>query len=283
MIEWVKVEPNKVIVATEERAWLHRLDATNNDDPFAQPMQLAGSLETTRQLLDGVIAAAQSLLPRAASRPALTGARWAWRLAGYYHTTHATPRLMAEAARRFAAIGKQELADYAKSKVEDEGGHDQLALRDLAALGYDAERLVTELIPPTAAALVDYFTKQVRAENPANPIGCIGYAYALERLATTNDQSYLRQVEAVLPPNVKATRCLRVHSSMSADAQHVEDALEVTARQSAEDRRLIALACYETARICCSPPIGGHITEAELQNRLSAFVSQPQASLKAAA
>ncbi len=280
MIEWVKVEPNKAVVATEERAWLHQLTDANGNDPFAEPMQGAGNLATTRQLLDGVIAAAQCLLPRTVTRPALTAERWAWRLAGYYHTTHATPRLMAEAAKRFAATGKQEMADYSKSKVEDEGGHDQLALRDLVALGYDAEKLVTELIPPTAAALVDYFTKLVRSGNPA---GCIGYAYALERLATTNDKDYLRQVEAVLPPNIKATRCLRVHSSMSADAEHVEDALEVTARQSAEDRRLIALAAYETTRICCSSPDGGHIPETELRNRLSAFVSKPQVSRKAAA
>lgn len=281
MIEWVKVEPNQVVVATEDRAWLHQLVAADGDDPFAEPMpDTVGSLATTRQLLDGVIAAAQRSVPRAAQRPALTAERWAWRLAGYYHTTHATPRLMAEAAERFAAIGKQELADYSISKVEDEGGHDQLALRDLAALGYDAERLVKELIPPTAGALVDCFTKLVRAENPA---GCVGYAYALERLATTHDKDYLRQVESVLPPNTKATRCLRVHSGVSADAQHVEDALEVTARQSAEDRRLIALATYETTRICCSPPAGGHITEAELQHRLSAFASQPMAALKTAA
>lgn len=280
MIEWVKVEPNKAVVATEERAWLHQLSDVNGDDPFAEPMQEAGNLATTRQLLEGVIAAAQCLLPHTSARPALTAERWAWRLAGYYHTTHATPRLMAEAAVRFAAMGKQELAGYSKNKVEDEGGHDQLALRDLVALGYDADRLVMELIPPTAATLVDYFTELVRAKNPA---GCVGYAYALERLATTHDKDYLRQVEAVLPPNVKATRCLRVHSSMSADAQHVEDALVTTANQSAEDRRLIALAAYHTTRICCSPPDGGHIPEAELQQRLSSFASQPLAVLKAAA
>lgn len=277
MIEWVKVKPNEIVVATEERAWLHQPTDASNDDPFAEPMCGAGNLATTRQLLDGVISAAQSALPVLASRPNLTAARWAWRLAGYYHTTHATPLLMSKAAERFAAIGKQELAGYANSKVEDEGGHDQLALRDLTALGYDAERLVANLIPPTADALVTYFAELVHADNPA---GCVGYAYALERLATTHDQNYLRQVESVLPSTVKATRCLRVHSSMSADAQHVEDALTVTARQSAEDRRLIALACYHTTRICCSPPIGGHITESELTNRLSAFVSKPMAALK---
>jgi pyrroloquinoline quinone (PQQ) biosynthesis protein C len=283
MIEWVRVEPNTVVVATSERTWLHcpnSFEAMSGDDPFALTMLGAGSLETTRRLLDGVIAAAQSSLPRVTQRPPLTAARWAWRLAGYYHTTHATPPLMAEAAKRFAEAGRVELAEYAFSKVEDEGGHDRLALKDLSALGYDAEAVVAELIPPTAAALVDYFTRSVRAESP---VGCVGYAYALERLATTNGQEYLRQVEAILPPGVRATRCLRVHSAVSADAQHVEDALQITASLAAEDRRLVAQACYETTRICCSPPSGGHITEAELQERLSGLTSNQWAAHRSAA
>lgn len=280
MIEWVRVESNTVIVATSERAWIHCPDS---DDPFAVEMEEAGSLETTRRLLDGVIAAAQGSLPRMAQRPTLTAARWAWRLAGYYHTTHATPALMAEAAVRFAQAGRRELTDYALSKVADEDGHDLLALKDLAALGYDAERLVANLIPPTAAELVDYFTWSVRGENPAHPVGSVGYAYALERLALTNDQRYLRQVESVVPPGVRATRCLRVHSSLSADARHVEDALHIVASLPAEDRRRVARACYETTRICCSPPRGGHITETELQNRLSEFASTQPGSRAAAA
>lgn len=285
MIEWVRIKPNTVVVATAERAWIHcpnsfdGLDLTSEGDPFTLTMQGAGSLETTRNLLDGVIAAAQNSLPRVAQRPPLTPARWAWRLAGYFHTTHATPPLMAEAAARFAEAGRTELAEYAQSKVEDEGGHDQLALKDLRALGYDAEAVVAKLIPPTAAELVDYFARSVRAENP---IGCLGYAYALERLATTNGQEYLRQVEAILPAGMRATRCLRVHSAVSADAQHVEDALQIVASLPAEDRLRVALACYETARICCSPPSGGHITEAELQEHLSEFASKPQVSRHAA-
>ncbi len=62
---------------------------------------------------------------------------------------------MAEAAERFAAIGRLVLAEYAKLKSFDEGGHDELALDDLRALGYDAERVVESLVPSTAASLVN--------------------------------------------------------------------------------------------------------------------------------
>ena len=275
-IEWAQLTAETVVIATSERAWLRRLDAFDSDDPFAQPMRCVGSLATTRNLLDGAISAAQQIAREAVSpkgaRPQLTEARWVWRLAGYYHTTHATPRLMAEAAERFAAAERHALARYALEKVRDESGHDELALADLRALGYCAEAVVVELVPPTAEALVDYFTRCVRAENP---VGCVGYAYALERLAVTNGRDYIRQVEAALPAGVRATRCLRVHSAASADAKHVEDALEVTAGLPAEDRRLVARACYETALIACVSPSGGHIQETALRHRVAALKSQP--------
>ncbi|MCI0392656.1 MAG: iron-containing redox enzyme family protein [Acidobacteria bacterium] len=271
-IEWAQLTAETVVIATSERAWLRLLDTFDSDDPFAQPMRCAGSLATTRNLMDGAISAAQQVISPNSARPQLTEARWVWRLAGYYHTTHATPRLMAEAAERFAAAGRHSLARYALEKVRDEGGHDELALADLRALGYCAEAVVAELVPSTAAALVDYFARCVRAENP---VGCVGYAYALERLAVTNGRDYIRQVEAALPAGVRATRCLRVHSAVSADAKHVEDALEVTAALPAEDRRLVARACYETASIACSPPPGGHIAEPALRHRVAALKPQP--------
>ncbi|HEV2667561.1 MAG TPA: iron-containing redox enzyme family protein [Blastocatellia bacterium] len=272
-IEWAQLTDETAVIASSERAWLLRIDAFDSGDAFAQPMRSAGSLATTRNLLDGAIGAAQKMVLPEGSRPELTEARWVWRLAGYYHTTYATPRLMAEAAARFAAAGRHALARYALEKVRDEGGHDELALADLRALGYFAEAVVAELVPTTAEALVDYFGRCVRA---ANPVGCVGYAYALERLAVTNGRDYIRQVEAALPSGVRATRCLRVHSAASADAKHVEDALEVTAALPAEDRRLVARACYETALIACAPPPGGHIAESVLRRRVAAL--KPQSS-----
>jgi len=271
-VEWACLTPGLVVAATPERAWLHRPDACDPDDPFARPMEGPGSLPTTRRLLEGALGAAQQSVPATGARPRMTPARWAWRLASYYQTTHATPTLMAEAQRRFAAAGRRELAEYAALKVEDEGGHDDLALRDLRALGYDAEALVAAHQPPTAARLVEYFTALVRADDPA---GCVGYAYALERLAIATGRDYIRQVEAALPPGVYATRCLRVHSSLGADVSHVEDAVSVTARLPAADRIRIAQAAYETSRLCCAVPKGGHIPEEVLQKRLAAHVTVP--------
>lgn len=264
-LEWVRVTPAVVVVATDEHVWLHQVKTFDPSDPFIQPMRCEGSFATTCNLLDGVICAAQRSIAKVESTPPLTLGRWAWRLAGYYHTTHATPRLMTEAAERFAAAGRIRLAQYAARKAENEKRHDELSLRDLKALGYHAELLVEKLIPPTAARLVDYFTRCVRAPDP---VGCIGYSYALERLAVAINKEYIEQVKMVLPPGVRATRCLRVHSALGSDARHLGEAIEIIASSSACERERIALACYETTKICCSPPPDGYLSEEAIEKRL---------------
>ena len=268
-LEWVQVAPMLVVVANQERAWLHQPHPAT-DDPFAQPMQHAGSLPTTRKLLEGVIGAAQQAVSPT-TPPPLSLPRWVWRLVGYYHTTHSTPRLMAEAAERFAATDRQALRAYAQLKVADEAGHDELALRDLRALGYDAEAMVSALHPPTAAALVAYFTETVRN---ADPVRCVGYAYALERMAISVSRAYIQQIEAMLPPGVHATRCLRVHSSIGADVSHGEDSLTVTAGLSAAERIQVAQACYQTVLLRYTTPPAEQITEAVLVDQLSRFRSR---------
>lgn len=269
VLEWVRVTPDKVVVATAERVWLHRAKAFDPSDPFVQPMDCEGSFATTRNLLEGVICAAQESVARATHPPPLTLFRWVWRLAGYHHTTHATPRLMSEAAERFAAAGRTRLAQYAEHKALSEKRHDELALRDLTALGYHAELLVEKLIPPTAARLVDYFTRCVHAPDP---VGCIGYGYALERLAVAVGKDYIEQVKLLLPAGVRATRCLRIHSALGSDAGHLWEAVELIASLAAGERERIALACYETTKICCSPPPDGYPSEEEIEQALSTLM-----------
>ena len=195
----------------------------------------------------------------------LTLERWVWRLAGYYHTTHSTPALMQEAAAKFARAGRTALAEYARSKCVDEGGHDDLALEDLRSLGYNAEQVVETCMPATAAALVSYFTQLVHADDP---IGCIGYAYALERMASAIQQDHIDRVVAILPRGVDATRCLRVHSGIGYDTDHVEDAIAVTAQSTAREREAIAQACYRTALLRHAAPKGEYLSEAALQSIL---------------
>ena len=262
-IEWARVDADAVIVATAERAWLERESAGGR---FARPMAAAGTVATTRKLLDGAIGAAWSRAPRGEAPPPMTRLRWVWRLAGYYQLTHATARLMAAAAQRFAAGNRPALAAWAAEKAREEQGHDRLALRDIESLGYAADQVVLSLVPPTAKALLAHFSASVAADDP---IGCVGYAYTLERLALTVGAQDIAAVQALLPPGVDATRCMRVHSAIGSDAEHVADDVAVIAGLPAGERAQVVAAVYTTALLCVMTPSEGHISEAALAELLA--------------
>ena len=258
--EWAHIAPGKVVVATNERAWVYQ--PSSKDDRFAQSMTGIGSFATTRKLLDTAIAAAKHAVKSDLRPPALTSIRLVWRLAGSYHQTSAVPNLMKEAARGFAANNRSQLEAWALEKAEEEKGHDLLALKDIQSLGYNAEAVVKALVPPAAVALMDYFTRSVR---DSNPIDGVGYTYTMERLSLGIGEDYIQKVEALVPPEINATRCLRVHSSVGADAEHVDENVSMIAELSASERSRIARACYETALMCFSPPPGEYISDEEIQ------------------
>lgn len=267
IVEWAKISPNKVIVASSTRAWLLEQKPQDKPQPetaqyFSESMESAGSVATTRQLLDGAIAAAKYAVNSDVRPPALTATRWVWRLAGAYHLTHSAPQLLREAARRFTNQGHSLLAEWATEKAQEEAGHDLLALRDIQSLGYDSQAVVEKLVPPAATVLMDYFTRSI--QDDPNPIDCVGYSYTMERMALGVDEKYIQKVEALLPPGVKATRCLRTHSSVGADAEHVEETIEMIAQLTTSERVRIARACYETALMCFSP-CPEYVTDEKLQ------------------
>lgn len=269
LTEWARVAPDKVVVATTDRVWVYRPSCDDSSDFFAQPMNTTGSVATTQKLLDTAIVLAK----RAVSsdrRPVSSLLLWVWRLAGQYHLTHSTPRLMEEAARRFAASGRESLAKWAAQKAIEESGHDRLALLDIQSLGYDAEAVVQTLVPPSAQALLDYFTRSVQA---TDPIGCVAYSYTMERFALAIGEKHIQAVEALLPPGTCATRCLRVHSSIGSDVEHVEETIKLVASLSPQERTNIAIACYETALLRFSSSQYNYPSDQELQQVLKPLMS----------
>lgn len=247
--EWAQIAPNKVVVATSDRAWLYK--PHSSEERFARPMKGAGNFATTRKLLDTAIAAAKCAVKSDVRPPELTYTRWIWRLAGLYHLCHPIPRLIESAHQKFTEAQRWNLARWAAQNAEEEEGHDLLALKDIQSLGYDPDAVVKALVPPASKILIAYLTRSV---NDSDPIDCVGYAYTMERLALGVNEQYIKDVEALLPQGVKATRCLRVHSGVGADVDHVAETVEMVAKLSAAERTRVAIACYETALLCFSPP-----------------------------
>lgn len=261
--EWAQIAPDRIVVATKNRTWLYR--PRSEENRFTKPMKDAGSIATTRKLLDGAIAAAKYTINSNVRPPALTATRWIWRLAGAYHSSRFTSTLMEEAARRFAEAERWNLAEWALQKADEERGHDRLALLDIKSMGYDAEAVVRELVPPGAVTVVDYFTRSVQ---DVDPIDCVGLSYGCERLGTFLGEEYIQSVRALLKPNTNATRWLRVHSGVGSEVEHVEDMVELVASLTAQERIRVARACYETALLRFTPPSEGYISDSELQQIL---------------
>jgi hypothetical protein len=273
-LEWARVSPSLVIVATADKAFRHTLLPSLGSDVFASPMAGPGTVETTRRLLDGAIGAAATAAPRGDAAPPLTPLRWIWRLAGYHCTTTATPGLMSAASARFAQLGRRTLAAWAAEKAREETGHDLLALRDIEALGYDAARVVEVLVPPASRALVEHFQRYVAAPDP---IGCVGYSYVLERLAIARDAARVAAVQAALPAGVDATRCLRVHSGVGSDVAHVEETVAMVAALPAAGRAAVARLCHETALLFYAKPAAPAPTDAEIAAKIAGLSLSRQA------
>ncbi|MFS0518388.1 hypothetical protein ACEYW6_27225 [Nostoc sp. UIC 10607] len=225
----------------------------------------ADTIARTQKLLDRAIAYAWHTV-RSDRRPfTLTFMQWVWQLAGSYHLTHSYVQLIEEASRHFAASGRESLAQWAAHKATEEAGHDRLALLDIQSMGYNAQGVVKALIPPSAIVLVNYLARSVQA---LDPIGCVGYSYTLERIAIGIKEKHIRSVEGLLPPTIRATRCLRVHSSVGGDVEHVEETVEMVAQLAYEERIRVAMACYETALLYFNPLAEDYISEDELKDIL---------------
>ncbi len=259
------IMPNEVAVDTANRALVHRPASTGSGDSLTPKMIDADSIAKTQKLLDKAIAYAWYTVKSERRPPVLTPRRWVWQLASSYHLTHSTPRLMEEARKRFVAVGCESLAQWAAQKVREELGHDQLALLDIQSMGYDALAVVKALLPPAAKSLVNYFTQSVQA---TDPISCVGYSYTMERLALGITEKYIQVVEALLPSGMQATRCLRVHSSVGSDVEHVKEMVEMVAGLAPQKRVRVGAACYETALLYFRSSKEGCISEEELQNVL---------------
>ncbi len=259
------ITPDKVVLKTSNPTGVDQPTYAESGDRIALKMIDADSIAKTQKLLDKAIVLAWRHIKSNRRPPALTCTRWVWRLAGAYHSSRHTTRLMEEARDRFAASGRESLAQWAAQKAREEAGHDRLALLDIQSMGYDAEAVVQALVPSPIQALVDYFFQSVQT---TDPIGCVGFFYTAERLGTFQGEEYIQSVQALLPQGTHATRWLRIHTGVGAEVKHVEETLEVVAQLTPQERICVARACYETALLRFKPPKEGYISDSELQNIL---------------
>jgi hypothetical protein len=270
-VEWAHLGDDGILVASSHGAWIHKADLAGllTFGPLgltqSMPLSQPATEETTRHLLDGAIAAGEQSAPPI-QEPPITPRGWAWALVSQWHCAHHSVALLADVIERFEAIARPDLVAFARQKLEEELGHDQFALDDLTALGYDANQAVRHVRPaPTVAAGLDYASSCVQGEQP---VEFLGYIYALERRVLNFNDDWFVAVEAVLPPDV--TTGIRKHAC-ELDAGHVDEAITFVAGLPAADRTAIAAGCYRTTQICCAWSPDQVPSDAELESWLAHF------------
>lgn len=247
--EWVDIDGSVTIVARDSgEVWFYRRDGTEDygSNLFAKPMTGPGSLGSAVALLDGAINLGFSRIETNLATPAPSIAGYVMALIGAYHTSVDTPRNLLRAARRFEQLGRPEVTAYLEERAREETGHDRLALKDLKALGFPAERLVANYIPEGLKPLCKRFD-DLCAED--YPIGSVGYSYCLERIAALKDEADIATVKAICPDGVDATRFLRSHSGLGSEAAHVRETIEFVASLPADDRIRVVRETYCSAAI----------------------------------
>jgi hypothetical protein len=231
--------------------WLHRPTPLQGL-AFTTSLRPVASAGHTQQLLAAALAAGVARNRRGGSGPSEKPSlpRYIYALAGNYHTTQATPFTMRHVGTRLRNRGDETLARYCEEVADEETGHDRLVLEDLEALGIRANAFVSDVRPRGAMELLALIRELADGSAPVAVLGC---AYALERLAFLISRAAVDAVEAIVPPGAMATRGLRLHSAIGADARHVARSIDIIARLPPADRIAVVRAAYETAALVSAP------------------------------
>lgn len=190
---------------------------------FAHELRLATAMERQELLSAPIIEdCLAGRVTRESYRAFLTEA--------YHHVKHTVPLLMACGARLSANQEwlRRGVAEY----IEEEYGHEQWILNDLAAIGYDADA-VRAGTPSFATELMVSYAYDTIARG--NPVGFFGMVLVLEGTSAAIATRAAEIIIARLEVPKRACSYLLSHGSL--DQQHVGHYDELIDRiESAEDR-----------------------------------------------
>lgn len=273
-LQSIQISPQVLLIgAPDGRSWITAIDKS---EIKALPVSkiAAEHASLAASLVEGALYAgltgngdsASETDRNAASAEPYTVSRYIRWLVGNYVFAAQTPGLFRRGAARFDAAGRADLAAFARKKAEEEDGHSQLAYRDLEGLGLPAAQVVGLVEPPSATVFAEQFRSYVES---SAPIALFGFSYSLERVAVERDESFIRRVEAMLPPGAKACRFLKVHSTIGSDRSHVHEQLSHFASLTDSEIETITCAVYETAAMLARQPLMDEsLSDDEIARRL---------------
>lgn len=146
-----------------------------------------------------------------------TRALYVQQLQETFHFVRHTPSYIMTAASRLgernASLQKRFLRH-----AQEELGHDQWALQDLAALGVNAESVRYSTPLPHTSALIAY---QFYSVEHVNPVGLLGLEYAMEGSTAESAGPLIQRIQALLQIPDEALTFFRRH--VQVDAHHAKE------------------------------------------------------------
>jgi len=137
----------------------------------------------------------------------LSKAHYAALLREVYFYTRENPQLQAGATLYFQGRQREMVKDFLRHATS-EIGHDQLALNDIAALGFSNEGITQGRPLPSTVALTAFAYYQITGRNA---VGYLGYLYFLEFMPVRSGADYISGLTKLDVP-VEATSFLQDHS-----------------------------------------------------------------------
>jgi pyrroloquinoline quinone (PQQ) biosynthesis protein C len=133
----------------------------------------------------------------------------------YHHVKHTIPLLMAVGSR--LPEDKEWLREAVAEYIEEELGHQEWILNDIAACGFDKEEVRNSQPSAATELMVAYAYDTVQR---VNPIGFFGMVHVLEGTSVTTADTAANSIKEALDLPEKAFSYLRSHGAL--DIEHVK-------------------------------------------------------------
>lgn len=133
----------------------------------------------------------------------------------YHHVKHTVPLLMAVGAR--LPQEKEWLREAVAEYIEEELGHQEWILNDIAACGFDKEDVRNSRPNAATELMVAYAYDTVQR---VDPIGFFGMVHVLEGTSVTTADAAASAIKTALNLPAKAFSYLRSHGAL--DVEHVK-------------------------------------------------------------
>jgi pyrroloquinoline quinone (PQQ) biosynthesis protein C len=154
----------------------------------------------------------------------------------YHHVRHTVPLLMAVGSR--LPDHHAWLRDSVLHYLEEETGHEQWILNDIAAAGGDRDAAAASAPNIAAEAMVAYAYDTVMR---GNPVGFFGMVHVLEGTSVSLALQAADRIQSTLELPTRAFTYLRSHGEL--DKEHINDLAAILERLTDPADRAAVLRC----------------------------------------